>query len=215
MHLRSAENSSCRWCFVANRDVYRFLSCAVNHCANLVVSISHWISSCSIIWTEFCVILQATNGCNQRLVKDTKSGKSKQSLEPIPIITACLTYMGFYFLMLLGFLNQLLFVPKVAKERNREVSHPCVIPPRTRLIVRELLLSIVFCSGETQIQIVAISFWQGYAPLYDSFEQFYLRYVYRRIRDCFNRPICSVPGSEVTLKDRITKDSCWTFEWVW
>ena len=53
---------------------------------------------------------------------------------------------------------------------------------------------------------------QGYAALYDSFEQFYLRYVYRRIRDCFNRPICSVPGDEVTLKDRITKDFCWTFE---
>lgn len=55
---------------------------------------------------------------------------------------------------------------------------------------------------------------KGYAPLYDSFEQFYLRYVYRRIRDCFNRPICSVPGAEVTLKDRITKDHCWTFELV-
>lgn len=53
---------------------------------------------------------------------------------------------------------------------------------------------------------------QGYVPLYDSFEQFYLRYVYRRIRDCFNRPICSVPGAEITLKDRITKDSCWSFE---
>lgn len=53
---------------------------------------------------------------------------------------------------------------------------------------------------------------QGYAPLYDSFEQFYLNYVYRRIRDCFNRPICSVPGDEVTLKDRVTNDNGWTFE---
>lgn len=53
---------------------------------------------------------------------------------------------------------------------------------------------------------------QGYVALYDGFEQFYLRYVYRRIRDCFNSPICSVPGAEVTLKDRITRDYCWTFE---
>lgn len=53
---------------------------------------------------------------------------------------------------------------------------------------------------------------QGYAPLYDPFESFYSRYVYRRIRDCWNRPICSVPGAEVTLKDRVTKDYGWTFE---
>lgn len=52
-----------------------------------------------------------------------KHDKPKESFEPIPMLVACLTYMGFYFLMLLGFLNQLLFAPKVAKERNREVSH--------------------------------------------------------------------------------------------
>lgn len=52
-----------------------------------------------------------------------KHDKPKESFEPIPLLVACLTYMGFYFLMLLGFLNQLFFAPKVAKERNREVSH--------------------------------------------------------------------------------------------
>lgn len=53
---------------------------------------------------------------------------------------------------------------------------------------------------------------QGYAPLYDVFESFYMRYVYRRIRDCFNRPITSVAGAEVVLKDRTTPDNGWTFE---
>lgn len=53
---------------------------------------------------------------------------------------------------------------------------------------------------------------QGYAPLYEHFEEFYLRYVYRRVRDCWNRPICSVPGATVTLKDRITRDYGWTFQ---
>lgn len=52
-----------------------------------------------------------------------KHDKPKESFEPIPMLAACLTYLGFYFLMLLGFLNQLLFAPKVATERNREVSH--------------------------------------------------------------------------------------------
>ncbi|CAL1688975.1 unnamed protein product [Lasius platythorax] len=55
---------------------------------------------------------------------------------------------------------------------------------------------------------------QGYAPLYDNFEKFYLRYVYRRVRDCWNRPICSVPGATVTLKDRVTKDYGWTFQFT-
>lgn len=47
--------------------------------------------------------------------------KSMESFEPIPLMAACLTYLGFYFLMLLGFLNQLLFTPKVATEKNRQV----------------------------------------------------------------------------------------------
>ncbi|XP_014218447.1 serine palmitoyltransferase 2 isoform X2 [Copidosoma floridanum] len=76
--------------------------------------------------------------------------------------------------MFLGFVNQLLFTPNVAKEQNRK----------------------------------------GYAPLYENFEKFYLNYVYRRIKDCWNRPICSVPGATVTLKDRVTPDHGWTFKFT-
>ncbi|XP_039950773.1 serine palmitoyltransferase 2 isoform X1 [Bactrocera tryoni] len=99
---------------------------------------------------------------------------TKTSFEEVPLHTACLTYLGFYLLMILGYINQLLFVPKVAKEENRE----------------------------------------GYVTLYDAFESFYSRYVYRRVRDCWNRPICSVPGDEVTLKDRVTKDYGWSFQFT-
>lgn len=52
----------------------------------------------------------------------------------------------------------------------------------------------------------------GWVPLYQSFESFYTRNLYRRIRDCWNRPICSVPGAEVTLVDRTTKNHGWTFD---
>lgn len=100
--------------------------------------------------------------------------RSKTSFEEVPLHTACLTYLGFYLLMILGYINQLMCAPKVAKEKNRE----------------------------------------GYVGLYDAFESFYSRYVYRRVRDCWNRPICSVPGAEVTLKNRITKDYGWTFEFT-
>ncbi|XP_018789625.1 PREDICTED: serine palmitoyltransferase 2 [Bactrocera latifrons] len=99
---------------------------------------------------------------------------TKTSFEEVPLHTACLTYLGFYLLMILGYINQLLFVPKVAKEENRD----------------------------------------GYVTLYDAFESFYSRYVYRRVRDCWNRPICSVPGDEVTLKDRVTKDYGWSFQFT-
>jgi serine palmitoyltransferase len=54
----------------------------------------------------------------------------------------------------------------------------------------------------------------GYATLYDSFEKLYLYYVYRRVKDCWNRPICSVPGGTVVLKDRITRDNGWSSEFT-
>ncbi|XP_012266326.2 serine palmitoyltransferase 2 [Athalia rosae] len=110
----------------------------------------------------------------RKAANETTSYQDKESFEDISFVTAALIHFGFYILMFLGFVNQLFFTPKVAREQNR----------------------------------------QGYAPLYDTFEVFYLRYVYRRIRDCWNRPICSVPGAEITLKDRVTHDYGWTFEFT-
>lgn len=43
------------------------------------------------------------------------------SFEKCSLMTAALTHVGMYLLMFLGFVNQLLFKPKVATERNREV----------------------------------------------------------------------------------------------
>ncbi|CAG9578062.1 unnamed protein product [Danaus chrysippus] len=96
------------------------------------------------------------------------------SFEKCSLMTAALTHVGMYLLMFLGFVNQLLFKPKVATERNRE----------------------------------------GYAPLYNPFEQFFSRYVYRRVRHCFNRPISSTPGAELTLKERHTDDYNWSFRFT-
>lgn len=53
--------------------------------------------------------------------ESSKLPRSKESFEKVPFITAALTHLGFYILMFLGFINQLLFVPKVAREKNREV----------------------------------------------------------------------------------------------
>ena len=37
------------------------------------------------------------------------------------------------------------------------------------------------------------------APLYASFESFYTRNVYRRLKDIFHQPISSVPGAKVSI----------------
>ncbi len=53
---------------------------------------------------------------------------------------------------------------------------------------------------------------EGYAPLYASFESFYTRNVYRRLKDVFNRPIRSVPGAKVRLAQRKSHDNFWTWK---
>lgn len=45
------------------------------------------------------------------------------SFEKCTLLTAALTHVGLYILMFLGFVNQLLFKPKVATEKNREVRY--------------------------------------------------------------------------------------------
>jgi len=55
---------------------------------------------------------------------------------------------------------------------------------------------------------------EGWVSLYQSFESFYTRNLYTRIRDAWNRPICSVPGAEFTLMDRETCDYGWTFRFT-
>jgi len=56
------------------------------------------------------------------------------------------------------------------------------------------------------------NFIQGFVPLYADFESFYTRNLYTRIRDCWNRPICSVAGAEMTLLNRESDDYNWNFK---
>lgn len=51
----------------------------------------------------------------------------------------------------------------------------------------------------------------GFVPLYADFESFYTRNLYTRIRDCWNRPICSVAGAEMDLLERKSDDFNWNF----
>lgn len=53
---------------------------------------------------------------------------------------------------------------------------------------------------------------QDFVPLYQDFENFYTRNLYMRIRDNWNRPICSVPGAKMDVVERVSHDYNWTFE---
>ena len=46
----------------------------------------------------------------------------------------------------------------------------------------------------------------GYAPLTSDFESLYTRRLYRRISDCWHRPITGVPGRKITLLERYSDD---------
>jgi hypothetical protein len=55
---------------------------------------------------------------------------------------------------------------------------------------------------------------QGFVPLYADFETFFLRHLYRRSRDCWNRPITGVPGGYFDVLERRSPDFNWTFKYV-
>ena len=55
---------------------------------------------------------------------------------------------------------------------------------------------------------------QGVVPLFQSWESFYTRNVYRRIRDCWNIPIASCAGSHIDVQERVSPDYGWNLEYV-
>ncbi|XP_062320333.1 serine palmitoyltransferase 3 [Osmerus eperlanus] len=52
---------------------------------------------------------------------------------------------------------------------------------------------------------------KDFVPLYQDFENFYNRNLYMRVRDNWNRPICSLPGPVFDLMERVSDDYNWTF----
>ncbi|KAJ6659573.1 hypothetical protein lerEdw1_018542, partial [Lerista edwardsae] len=55
---------------------------------------------------------------------------------------------------------------------------------------------------------------KDFVPLYQDFEHFYTRNLYVRVRDNWNRPICSVPGPQFDLMERVSEDFNVTFRFT-
>ncbi|KAH9509106.1 Serine palmitoyltransferase 2 [Bulinus truncatus] len=53
---------------------------------------------------------------------------------------------------------------------------------------------------------------QGFVPLFLSWESFYTRNLYRRARDCWNRPISSCAGGRIDVMERVSPDFGWNFQ---
>ncbi|KAJ8360352.1 hypothetical protein SKAU_G00168770 [Synaphobranchus kaupii] len=52
---------------------------------------------------------------------------------------------------------------------------------------------------------------KDFVPLYQDFENFYMRNLYMRLRDNWNRPVSSLPGPMFDLMERVSDDYNWTF----
>ncbi|KAJ4948504.1 hypothetical protein JOQ06_020038 [Pogonophryne albipinna] len=55
---------------------------------------------------------------------------------------------------------------------------------------------------------------KDFVPLYQDFENFYTRNLYMRVRDNWNRPICSLPGPVFDVMERVSDDYNWTFRFT-
>ncbi|KAA0710999.1 Serine palmitoyltransferase 2 [Triplophysa tibetana] len=55
---------------------------------------------------------------------------------------------------------------------------------------------------------------KDFVPLYQDFENFYTRNIYMRIRDSWNKPLCSAPGAKFDFVEQNSKDYNWTFEYT-
>ncbi|XP_022096646.1 serine palmitoyltransferase 2-like isoform X2 [Acanthaster planci] len=55
---------------------------------------------------------------------------------------------------------------------------------------------------------------KDFVPLYQDFDSIYIRNIYRKLKDVFEVPICSVPGAEMDVMERLSPDYNWTYTYT-
>ncbi|KAK3882143.1 hypothetical protein Pcinc_013466 [Petrolisthes cinctipes] len=138
--------------------------------------------------------------------------KKSYKEEDCSLFVAFFTFLSYGVLLLVGYIKEF-FVPVTTKEKDREEVELC--SPFTNFTIY-LSYGVLFFVGYVKEFFYPPSTKEknreGYVPLYIGFESFYTRNVYRRIQDCWNRAICSVPGAEIDLMERYTPDYGWTIK---
>lgn len=74
------------------------------------------------------------------------------------------------------------------------------------------LYSLCYCGDGADVHWLT-RLLQDFVPLYQDFENFYTRNLYMRVRDNWNRPVCSLPGPVFDLMERVSDDYNWTFRY--
>ena len=121
------------------------------------------------------------------------------------------------------------FVPKRTKKvkKSKSCSNEFEKTPLHLAIAGYISYMFLFCVGWLRETIFGLgpingsqknkfqeSNREGYAPLYASFESFYTRNVFRRLKYVFSQPIASCPGAKVTLIERKSENDYWTLDMV-
>ncbi|XP_038077869.1 serine palmitoyltransferase 2-like [Patiria miniata] len=52
---------------------------------------------------------------------------------------------------------------------------------------------------------------KDFVPLFQDFDSFYIRNIYRKLKDLFEQPICGVPGAQMDVMERLSPDWNWTY----
>lgn len=76
-----------------------------------------------------------------------------------------------------------------------------------------MLLRLICLHEDHSRQCVCVCV-QDMFKLNQQFERFYTRHAYTPIRDCWERPICSLPGARIDVMDRVSSDGNWTYTLV-
>jgi serine palmitoyltransferase len=124
-----------------------------------------------------------------------------EEYEETPLLQAIFTYVCYIVLNIFGYLRDTLRQIGFEKRKGSNDPNTTVRFSKTFFLYR-------LATALTQ----PLTPNQKFTPLFQSYESFYTRNVYIRIRDCFNRPICSVPGAEIELVNRESDDYNWTFK---
>lgn len=110
----------------------------------------------------------------------------------------------------LKFLFLLIFRWKIREEEKRR-SEPSIPEFETLfayavLIIFGYLRDFLIKIGLIQRVVPHEKNREGYVPLYNNFEHFYRRNIFRLISYCLNQPICSIPGPTVQVYERTSDD---------
>jgi len=55
-------------------------------------------------------------------------------------------------------------------------------------------------------------YFQGFVPLFSTWESFYTRHVFRRVSDVLSIPVAGVPAARMKILKRVTHDYGWSYE---